>query len=362
MKELADAIMLSHWLYPALFILSGIVVGLIVEKIILVRIGKLAARTQWAFDDLIIKSLRGMVLLWFVAGGIYLAVNKFIVDDKAVEVAGKVISVILIFSVTVVTARIVSGFVTGYLKNIKGTLQSTSIFTTITLVIIYVLGFLVILQSLGVSVAPILTALGVGGLAAALALQDTLSNLFSGIQLIASEKVKPGDYIQLSSGEEGYITDINWRNTSIRALGNNMIIVPNSKLASTIVTNYYKPEEEMSVLVQVGVGYDSDLVKVERVTKEVAQEVMAVVDGGIPSFEPFIRYHTFNDFSIDFSVILRAREYVNRYLIKHEFIKKLHDRYRKEGIEIPFPIRTLYVHREDPDDGERAGSSVNTIR
>jgi small-conductance mechanosensitive channel len=99
----------------------------------------------------------------------------------------------------------------------------------------------------------------------------------------------------------------------------------------------------MAVLVQVGVSYRSDLEKVERVTIDVAKEVLQKVDGGVKEFEPFIRYHTFGDFSINFTVILRAKEYVHKYLITHEFIKRLHRRYQMEGIEIPFPIRTVYV-------------------
>lgn len=136
---------------------------------------------------------------------------------------------------------------------------------------------------------------------------------------------------------------MNWRNTTIRMLPNNMVVVPNAKIASAIVTNYCLPEQEMSVLVQVGISYASDLEKVERVTIEVAQGVMKEVPGGVPEFEPFIRYHTFGDFSINFTVILRVKEFVDHYLVKHEFIKRLHKRYAKEGIEIPFPIRTVYL-------------------
>ena len=152
--------------------------------------------------------------------------------------------------------------------------------------------------------------------------------------------------MRLETGEEGYVIDITWRNTTIRALPNNIIIVPNSKLASAVIVNYYLPQREMAVLVQVGVSYDSDLEEVERVTVEVAKEVMREVEGGVPEFEPFIRYHTFADFSINFTVILRAREFVGQYLIKHEFIKRLHKRYQQEGIEIPFPIRTVYMKDE----------------
>ena len=115
---------------------------------------------------------------------------------------------------------------------------------------------------------------------------------------------------------------------------------------SAIVTNYYFPEKEMAVLIQVGVSYDSDLKKVERVTIEVGKELMREVPGGVPEFEPFIRYHTFADFSINFTVILRAKEFVDQYLIKHEFVKRLHQRFKKEGIEIPFPIRTVYMQEK----------------
>ena len=95
------------------------------------------------------------------------------------------------------------------------------------------------------------------------------------------------------------------------------------------------------MLIDVGVDYASDLAHVERVTIEVGREVMREVNGGVPDFEPFTRYHTFGDSSINFSVILRGKEVVDQYLIKHEFVKRLHARYAQEGISIPFPIRTL---------------------
>ena len=208
---------------------------------------------------------------------------------------------------------------------------------------VFVVGGLIVVQTVGISITPLLTALGVGGIAVALALQDTLSNLFSGLHILASRQVKIGDYIKLSTGEEGYVADISWRNTSIRALSNNMYVVPNLVMASSIITNYDQPQREMAVLVNVGVGYESDLKKVERVTVEVGREVMKEVAGGVPEFEPFIRYNTFGDFAIGFTVILRGKEFVDQYMIKHEFVKRLHERYNQEGIVIPFPIRTIQM-------------------
>ena len=94
------------------------------------------------------------------------------------------------------------------------------------------------LNAVGVSITPIITALGVGGLAMALALQDTLSNLFAGIHILAEHTIRIGDFIRLETGQEGYVEDISWRTTRIRMLPNNMVIVPNSKLAQSVVVNY----------------------------------------------------------------------------------------------------------------------------
>ncbi len=111
-----------------------------------------------------------------------------------------------------------------------------------------------------------------------------------------------GDYVKLDSGEEGYVVDINWRTTKIRMLTNNVVLVPNEKLTKAIITNYYLPDKEFAVLVNLGVHYNSDLKKVEKITPDVAKEVMEKVPGGVPEFEPFIRYHTFGDSSINFTV------------------------------------------------------------
>mgnify|MGYP001544477428 CR=1 FL=1 len=212
--------------------------------------------------------------------------------------------------------------------------------------IVYSIGILIILQTFGISISPILTALGVGGLAIALALQGTLSNLFSGIQVIASQQISTGDYVKLESEEEGYVTDISWRSTTIRALSNNLIIVPNSKIASAIIRNYQLPDKEVALLVEVGVSYDSDLDLVEKVTIQAAKNAMNSTDGGVKDFEPFIRYHTFGNFSINFTTIMRVKEFADQYAVKHEFVKELQRECKKNSIEIPFPIQSVYLKQK----------------
>lgn len=215
-----------------------------------------------------------------------------------------------------------------------------------------ILGLLVVLNGVGLSITPMLTALGVGGLAVALALQEPLANFFAGLFITIAGQIRVGDYVKLDSGQEGYVADFSWRSTRLRMLSNNVVVVPNAKLAQAIVVNHNLPSRDLAVLVEVGVDYASDLRQVERVVTEVGREVMAGVPGGVSSFEPFIRYHTFADSSINFTVILRAQEFVDQYVIKHEFVKRLHTRFNDEGIVIPFPIRTIAERREPPETAD----------
>ncbi|HVT86636.1 MAG TPA: mechanosensitive ion channel family protein [Chitinophagaceae bacterium] len=327
----------------AIYISAAFIIGLIVQKLIIPFLSSAANYTRWKSDDIIINSIRPWVLFWFVLAGISIAFPAAHVPDTFSNIGQKIIITCVIFSITWVIARIIAQFIT-HKTSAEGTIvHSTSIISNILRIIIYTIGFLFLLQSLGISITPLLTALGVSGLAVALALQETLTNLFAGVQIIASGKIKPNDYIQLNTGEEGYVEDIAWRSTTVRALSNNIIIIPNSKLAGTIVRNFSLPENEIAVLVNLGVSYSSDLDKVEKITIEVAAETLKEVQGGVAEFAPFIRYNKFNNSSIDFTVILRGKEFTDQYLIQHEFIKRLQKRYLRENVEIPFPIRTIYM-------------------
>jgi small-conductance mechanosensitive channel len=328
-------------------LIGGPILGWLLQRTLVTGLKRRATTTAWVGDDIIIDAIHNVLIVWLTVGGIFGAASVLSLSTRLQVGLQRLLVAVLILSVTVMFARLAGASINRYSQRAAGVMRSTSIFVNIARFLIFVIGILVLLQTYGISIAPILTALGVGGLAVALALQDTLSNLFGGLQIIATRKVKPGDFVQLETGQEGYVTDVDWRHTSIRMLPNNLVLVPNSKLVNSVVVNCHYPDEEMSVLMQVGVAYDSDLRHVERVTAEVAREVLHEVEGGARDFEPLIRFHTFNESSIDFTVVLRAREFADQYLLKHEFVKRLHRRYKTEGIVIPFPIRTLDLQPAD---------------
>jgi small-conductance mechanosensitive channel len=284
-----------------------------------------------------------MLILWGFLAGTAGALSVIVLKPDMARFLGHIPMVLFLYSLTVVLARISIGLFDLKARKGKGDTPTISLFGNIIKLGVYILGILVILQSLGISITPVLTALGVGGLAVALALQETLSNLFAGLQIIAARQIKPGDYVHLESGEEGYVTDVTWRNTTIRAIPNNMIIVPNSKLASTILTNYHQPAKEMLVYISVGVHYNSDLEHVERVTLEVARDVLDTVQGGKKDHQPKIRYNEFGDSGILFKVVLSVEEFYDHLELTHQFVKRLKRKYDEEGITIPFNMVTLDI-------------------
>ncbi|MEU6769880.1 mechanosensitive ion channel family protein [Streptomyces sp. NPDC046759] len=308
-------------------------------------LAKHAKRTRWSGDDVIVDALRSVVPWAAIAGGASAGAAVLPLTRTVQHHVDQALEVWLIFVVTLSAARVIAGLVRTVTQSRSGVAGSATIFVNITRVLVLAIGFLVVLQTLGISIAPLLTALGVGGLAVALALQDTLANLFAGIHILASKTVQPGDYIRLSSGEEGYVVDINWRQTTVRQLSNNLVVIPNGQLAKANMTNYTHPEQRLTVLVQAAVGYDCDLEHVERVTAQVVTEVMQEVEGALPDHEPAVRFHTFGDSRIGFTVILGVGEFSDQYRIKHEFIKRLHRRYRAEGISIPAPTRTVTLQQ-----------------
>ncbi len=333
---------LQPWV-PAIAVATGaVVLGYAAKALALSRVMALAASTKTDLDDLVIRATRRHVPLWLLLGGIAISARLAPVSAEHIHAIGRAVSATFMLSLSLASATFFTGLVNRTTRRAGASVGTTSLAQNVIRGGILLVGALLVLSNLGVEITPLLTALGIGSLAVALALQPTLSNLFAGLHLAVSRPIQVGDFVEIEGNTTGYVTDIGWRATRIRELANNVIVVPNARLAEMVVKNYALPEPEQTALVQVGVSYGSDLERVEKITCDVAREVLREVQGGVAEFEPFIRYNGFGDSSINFTVILRVRQYVDRFLVTHEFIKRLKARYDREGIAIPFPQRVLH--------------------
>ena len=328
--------------------------ALLVRGVLYGQLHKWTARTKSELDDMVVHSTRGPSLFWCFVLGLYVALQVAELPDAWVDLAGKIIAGLLILSLTLVAANMAGGLIRVSSARAQLALPITGLTQNVVKIVIIILGLFILLETFGVKVTSLLAALGIGSLAIALALQDTLSNIFAGAHITMGKDIRVGDYIKLDSGDEGYVVDIGWRATRIRTLPNNIVIVPNSKLAQAIVTNYCLPEPRMSLLIPIGVSYDTDPDHVERVLVEEAKGAVGQVPGLLGEPAPFVRFIPgFGDYSLNFTLICQVKEFVDQYQVQHELRKRILNRFKKEGIEIPFPTRTIYTRGGPGDVSQR---------
>ncbi|MCY3544820.1 MAG: mechanosensitive ion channel family protein [Chloroflexi bacterium] len=211
----------------------------------------------------------------------------------------------------------------------------------ITSIVVFTLGALVALDLMGIPITPLLAGLGIGGLAVALALSPTISSFIAGTYVVAEGHISEGDYIEIDSERAGFVISVGWRSTVLRSRFNNVIVVPNSLITESIVTNYATPSPAVTGSVENGVSYESDLKHVEDVSLEVARKVIEEAEAAHTDFEPVFRYVEFADSNINFRIVFQGVDRAGMIAIKHEIIKELHARFQEEGIEINYPVRKL---------------------
>ncbi len=332
------------WVLPIGLLLGTLLAGFVVRNILFRLLRRWQARTSNVVFEVLMVSLRGPIIIWSLVFGIYFALESANLPPIVEHYLGKSLFALWIVSLTVMATQFAGAVIRLYGRRNDGEMPATSLTKNLVQIAVASIGIAILLRHLGISITPLVTALGVGGLAVALALQDTLSNLFGGFYITIAGQVRLGDYIKLNSGEEGYVVDISWRSTTLRMLSNNMIIVPNSKLAQAIVTNFYLPEKKMFLPVQVGVSYESDLDQVERVLLEVARQAMADLPGLVSDADPNVRLIPgFGDFALQFQLNVAIQEFSQQYVVLHELRKRILVRFRQEKIDMPFPATTVYL-------------------
>jgi small-conductance mechanosensitive channel len=336
----------ESWLVALAVVMAAAVLGYAVRLFVIPRLARISSRTATDLDDLLLASIKKHVPYWFVLGGVVLAAHWAPIGDRFDQLARNLCAALFFLSLSFAAAHFVGGLVDRAARGAEGSFATTSLAHNVMRGIVLGIGALLVLVNLGVEITPLLTALGVGSLAVALALQPTLSNLFAGLHISMSKPIRIGDFVELEGGAQGFIADIGWRTTTVRDPANNLLVLPNARVSEMMLKNYSMPVPEQGIGVELGVGYGSDLERVERITCEVAREVLASIPGAVASAEPSVRFHTFADSAIRFTVGLRVQHFSDKALVVHEFLKRLKARFESERIEIPFPQRVM--HRSPP--------------
>jgi small-conductance mechanosensitive channel len=332
-------------------ILASLLIAKFVNLILVVIVHHFAKKTKTTLDDELVRAVVRPIFLIILLLGLYLATESIDFLSTYSLLLDRIAVVLAVLVAFYAIVRIVNALFRWYAAEVAVKTKTEldekyiSIFKRVLDIVLYIIAGMIILKYLGIEITPLLAGLGIGGLAIALGLQDTLTNFFAGFYILTDKSIRIGDYVELENKLGGYIDDISWRTTRIRTLADNYVIIPNSKLSQSITTNYYFGKHEMALVIPVEVAYHNNLEKVEKVTVSVAKSVQKSVEGAVKSFEPFVRFSEFAASNIKFSVILKVNKFADQYVVRHEFIKKLKKEYDHLNIEISYPTRNVYIRK-----------------
>jgi len=331
-------------------LIAGGIFGVLAVAALVIRLvtGIVARRldrgTVHAIAPQAVRSVRNIGALFVFSLGVFLGLAALPDAEEwrgEIRVGWSIIATLLIAQGASSIVRIVLRWYARTVAPRTAMHRMVPLIRRMLIIVIYGIAALVVLNALGMSISPILGGLGITGLAVALALQPTLANFFAGTYVLSDGAISVGDYIELNGGPAGYVVEVGWRSTKIRTWLNNLVIIPNSVMADSIVTNYSSPDVAINILVSSGVSYDSDLVQVEEVSLEVARGLIADAPEAVKSVDAFFGFEKFADSNIEFWVFLQARDRWGSFVLTNQLIQRLHARFKQVGIEINYPVRKL---------------------
>ena len=350
MKEEVLYWLSNEYIRFLLIIVGTYIFSKLFHYIVEFNVKKFAKKTKTKLDDYILDTILEPLHFFILLSGVYFAIKSLSIVSNAALI-DRIYFVLFVIFVAFSISRVIAIFIMKHIEVRKGHEKTPQLLSNVIASIVYLIAFLMILGYFGIDITPLITTLGIGGLAVGLALQGTLTNFFAGLNLISDRPISVGDYIEIIGQTSGYVEDIGWRSTRIRTepegvdLPNTVIVIPNAKLAESTIINHNLPTQDAPVIISCGVAYGSDLKKVEKITLDVAESIQNNVNGAVKKFKPIMRFKEFGDSNINFIITLRVKMPKDRRLVTHEFIKALKARYDKEGIEISWPVRKVYQYQ-----------------
>ena len=328
-----------------------LVVFLFIIRVVLFFLEKFAIsvskKTKTDIDDILIeKSSKPLTMLAFLISSQIAVTELPLIGNISIMVTNLIYSMILItlaYLVYVIINVVVLRGMMRIARRTKSTIDDSlvSLFHSILRIALFVISLLYLLNLWGIEITPLLAGLGIAGLAVALALQPILSNVFSGAAIVLDKSVRVGDLIYLDSKTKGKIEKIGLRSTRILTFDNELIIVPNNKLADSIIQNVALPEPKSRTVIPFGVAYGSDIAKVKKIVLKEIKQIKSVVNEP----KPIVRFREMADSSLNFKAYFYVDSFENRFAAIDEANTRIYNAFNKAGINIPFPQMDVHLKK-----------------
>jgi|GEM_PF-45575 len=334
---------LLPWFWPSVVLVLWLVVGIVGSRRLVDWLHMKAENTDTEFDDAIVGAVKRPLWLIIVTTGLALWAGLVPMPPALEEYIDAIAKGAAVFMLVLFADAFIQTWMLQRAEKSKVLRTSGGVLRSAAKAVIYLIGILMVLSTVGIDITPLIASLGVGSIAVGLALQKTLEDFLAGLILAADQPIRVGDFVTLEAGLEGVVLNIGWRSCKIRTRDDMHVIVPNAKLAGATLVNRSMPTRLVTFTVPVGIAYGTDLPRASQVAVEVATELLQSHPAGVADYEPKCVFTAFGGSSVDFSMWLRATDWERHFGLKSAFIQALHKRFAEEGIEIPFPIRTLDV-------------------
>ncbi|MHC1604613.1 MAG: mechanosensitive ion channel family protein [Candidatus Methanofastidiosia archaeon] len=327
------------------FLLLSKIISLIYKKLFL----KIAQKTKTTVDNQIVEATEKPVIYFVLTIGAKAVISAIDLEGSAIATINNILSSLMIIIFALIIIKSIDILINDWGKKWLAKTRSKYGDTLFPMarrmikILIYIFALIVILDMWGVKVAPLLAGMGIAGLAVGFAVQDSLKDMISGVNLMLDKAYKVGDKVKIDTGETGIIYDISLRSTRIRTYDNNVIIIPNSKMASSKIINYAQPRSRERGQIPFGVIYGSNVEK----TRKAALEALKSVEGILEDPPPAVEFLELADSSLNFRALFWVESFEVKWGVERAVVQKIYEKLNEEGIEIAFPTRTLHIYQHE---------------
>jgi MscS family membrane protein len=334
----------------ALFIAVSVMLARVMKYLVSYVAPKLVVHTETTLDDEVIKAMNGPLQWVIVALGTYLALQ--VIGDYIGFIdfyLDQLLVVVLLFIIAYLVNNLIRGLLNWYKNDISALTESTfddmliPFLQKIISAVILVISIIMALDQLKiVEVTPLITGMGVAGVAVALAAQQFLSDFFGALSIMLDRPYRVGDRVKIEGIDAGDVMEIGLRSTRLKTVDNRIIIVPNAKVSKSKVINRSMPDTQVYMAIRVGVSYDADVDRAARIMEEIAQTTEGVVTSPPP--KAFVQ--ELGSFAVKLVMFPYVNSYRQDWVVPDRIYRNIVKRFAAEGIEIPSPITNVLIKRE----------------
>ena len=333
----------NQYLEAAIIFILFVVIGKVVAVVLRKYLKKITDRTKTKFDDILLEKTEPFLTYVIILVGVKVVLLHIgIMTLLLSRIINSFIAILAVYFVIIIIDMFIDFWGTNWAKKTRSGIDAMlPLIHKFSKVVLIIAGLMFILNIWDKDITGFVAGLGIAGIVLGFALKDSLGNIFGGISIILDKTYKVGDRIKIDSGESGIVYDIGLRSTKIKTWDNDILVIPNGKMANSKIQNYVQPSIKSRSVIDFCVAYGSDIKKV----KDVVIKTIKKVENVLEDPEPAVAFVKMNDFSLDFKAKFWVENISQRYAAKEKATCMIYDALNKEKISIPFPTRTVYLKK-----------------